>query len=87
MRSWANLLVTDVHLKHFFDKLSNVSNLDDIDAASDSGAPTASFILNGEPVVVRRRHPHLLAALREELDVTSPKDACSPRASVDAAPC
>ena len=27
---------------------------------------------------VRRRHPHLLAALREELDVTSPKDGCSP---------
>ena len=25
-----------------------------------------------------RDHPHLLAALREELDVTSPKDGCSP---------
>ena len=41
-------------------------------------APTASFVLNGQPVTVRRRHPHLLAALREELDVTSPKDGCSP---------
>ncbi len=28
--------------------------------------------------MVRRPHPHLLAALREELDVTSPKDGCSP---------
>ena len=26
----------------------------------------------------RRRTPHLLSALREELDVTSPKDGCSP---------
>jgi xanthine dehydrogenase molybdenum-binding subunit len=42
------------------------------------GAPTASFTLNGTPVSVYRRHPHLLSALREELDVTSPKDGCSP---------
>ena len=41
-------------------------------------APTASFVLNGTPVSVYRRHAHLLAALREELDVTSPKDGCSP---------
>jgi aldehyde oxidoreductase len=39
---------------------------------------TVSFVLNGTPVSVNRRHPHLLAALREELDVTSPKDGCSP---------
>jgi aldehyde oxidoreductase len=36
------------------------------------------FTLNGTPVTVRGDHPHLLAALREELDVTSPKDGCSP---------
>ena len=36
------------------------------------------FVLNGTPVTVRADHPHLLAALREELDVTSPKDGCSP---------
>jgi selenium-dependent xanthine dehydrogenase len=36
------------------------------------------FQLNGKPVTVRDDHPHLLAALREELDVTSPKDGCSP---------
>jgi xanthine dehydrogenase molybdenum-binding subunit len=36
------------------------------------------FVLNGAPVAVRDDHPHLLAALREELDVTSPKDGCSP---------
>jgi aldehyde oxidoreductase len=38
---------------------------------------TAHFTLNGSPVEVGD-HPHVLAALREELDVTSPKDGCSP---------
>ncbi len=38
----------------------------------------AGFILNGSPVVVRDDHPHLLAALREELSVLSPKDGCAP---------
>ncbi|MDD9369263.1 MAG: molybdopterin-dependent oxidoreductase [Acidimicrobiales bacterium] len=38
---------------------------------------TVSFSLNGASVEVGD-HPHLLAALREELDVTSPKDGCSP---------
>ena len=42
---------------------------------SESGV---SFSCNGDPVSVRPDHPHLLAALREELDVTSPKDGCSP---------
>ncbi|BAN00472.1 molybdopterin-dependent oxidoreductase [Ilumatobacter coccineus] len=36
------------------------------------------FTVNGEQVEVRDDHPHLLAALREELDITSPKDGCSP---------
>jgi len=36
------------------------------------------LIVNGTSVVVRGTHPHLLAALREELDITSPKDGCSP---------
>jgi len=40
---------------------------------------TVDFILNGTPVSVRPDHPHLLSALREELDVTSPKDGCSPQ--------
>jgi aldehyde oxidoreductase len=40
-------------------------------------AVTARFTLNGTAVEVGD-HPHLLAALREELDVTSPKDGCSP---------
>ena len=39
---------------------------------------SVDFVLNGTPVSVRADHPHLLAALREELDVTSPKDGCSP---------
>jgi aldehyde oxidoreductase len=37
-----------------------------------------AFILNGAPVTVSADHPHLLAALREELDVISAKDGCSP---------
>ncbi len=36
------------------------------------------FVVNGESAAVRSDHPHLLAALREELDITSPKDGCSP---------
>ncbi|HXV64060.1 MAG TPA: molybdopterin cofactor-binding domain-containing protein [Vicinamibacteria bacterium] len=39
---------------------------------------TTTFILNGKKVSIRESHPHLLAALREELGVISPKDGCSP---------
>jgi xanthine dehydrogenase molybdenum-binding subunit len=39
---------------------------------------TTNLVMNGEAVSVRSDHPHLLAALREELGVTSPKDGCSP---------
>ena len=39
---------------------------------------TTSFDLNGAPVEVGEEHPHLLAALRNGLGVTSPKDGCSP---------
>jgi aldehyde oxidoreductase len=38
----------------------------------------SEFILNGETVTARDDHPHLLAALREELGITSAKDGCSP---------
>src|SRR5687768_10861580 len=37
-----------------------------------------TFTVNGREAHVRADHPHLLAALREELDITSPKDGCSP---------
>lgn len=37
-----------------------------------------SLKVNGRTVTVDSSHPHLLAALREELDITSPKDGCSP---------
>ena len=37
------------------------------------------FRVNGKEVSVAARHPHLLAALREELGITSPKDGCSPQ--------
>jgi len=39
---------------------------------------TVELRVNGRDVSVRSDHPHLLAALREELDITSPKDGCSP---------
>jgi aldehyde oxidoreductase len=45
---------------------------------SDTQVGTVEFEVNGTPVSVRGSHPHLLAALREELDITSPKDGCSP---------
>ncbi len=42
-------------------------------------SPTSiSFQLNGGEISVAANHPHLLSALREELNVTSPKDGCSP---------
>jgi aldehyde oxidoreductase len=39
---------------------------------------TVTFTVNGTSVRVRADHPHLLAALREELDLISAKDGCSP---------
>ena len=39
---------------------------------------TIGFRLNGRNVSVRADHPHLLSALREELDITSAKDGCAP---------
>ena len=45
---------------------------------TDTASDTTEFTLNGTPVSVYGAHPHLLAAFREELDVTSPKDGCSP---------
>ena len=62
-----------------FDKLSSVTELADPPATSAAGDDTrVAFEVNGLPVTVRGSHPHLLAALREELDITSPKDGCSP---------
>jgi len=37
-----------------------------------------TFDLNGAPVEASGDHPHLLAALRDELGITSPKDGCAP---------
>jgi aerobic-type carbon monoxide dehydrogenase small subunit (CoxS/CutS family) len=36
------------------------------------------FTLNGAVTRASEQHPHLLAALREELGITSPKDGCAP---------
>ncbi len=36
------------------------------------------FVLNGSPASAADDHEHLLAALRDELGVMSPKDGCSP---------
>ncbi len=41
-------------------------------------AEAVTMTVNGIPVTVRGDHPHLLSALREELDITSAKDGCSP---------
>ena len=40
---------------------------------------TIDLVLNGASASVSSDHPHLLAALREELNVTSAKDGCSPQ--------
>ncbi|MGE0880702.1 MAG: molybdopterin cofactor-binding domain-containing protein [Acidimicrobiia bacterium] len=39
---------------------------------------TVTFTVNGVERSVSSDHPHLLSALRDELDITSPKDGCSP---------
>ena len=36
------------------------------------------FVLNGAAVTISGQHEHLLAALRDEIGVMSPKDGCSP---------
>jgi len=38
-----------------------------------------SLIVNGQPIEVGMHHPHLLAALREEVGITSAKDGCAPQ--------
>ena len=45
---------------------------------ADTTVSSISFRINGTPVSVAGDHPHLLSALRDELNVTSPKDGCSP---------
>jgi len=37
-----------------------------------------TFDLNGTTITTSRNHPHLMAALRDELGVISPKDGCAP---------
>ncbi len=41
-------------------------------------ATPVTFMLNGAEVRASAEHPHVLAALREELGITSPKDGCAP---------
>jgi len=45
---------------------------------TDLAVSTVTFTVNGRTVSVAADHPSLLSALREELDVTSAKDGCSP---------
>ncbi|MTH91092.1 MAG: molybdopterin-dependent oxidoreductase, partial [Actinobacteria bacterium] len=47
-------------------------------STSEHSDERVALTVNGIAVTVRNDHPHLLAALREELDITSPKDGCSP---------
>ena len=44
----------------------------------NQGGTRVSLRVNGRDVTVDSSHPHLLAALREELNITSAKDGCSP---------
>ena len=53
------------------------SHLTDL-SIGEKTAGRVALTVNGNNVTVRDDHPHLLAALREELDITSPKDGCSP---------
>jgi len=50
----------------------------DLADPAHAAATTVDLTVNGTPVSVRANHPHLLSALRDELDLTSPKDGCSP---------
>ena len=43
-----------------------------------NSASRVPLTVNGVQVTISSRHPHLLSALREELNVTSAKDGCSP---------
>ena len=45
---------------------------------TDIVSTSVSLTVNGRQVSIRGDHPHLLSALRDELDITSPKDGCSP---------
>lgn len=47
---------------------------------------TVSFIVNGRAVTVAGDHPHLLSALREELNITSAKTDVHHRGNADVAP-
>ena len=47
-------------------------------STSEHSDERIALTVNGIAATVRNDHPHLLAALREELDITSPKDGCSP---------
>lgn len=49
-----------------------------IQAAAGVASETVIMTVNGAEVSVRADHPHLLAALREELGIISAKDGCSP---------
>ncbi|MEM7339023.1 MAG: molybdopterin cofactor-binding domain-containing protein [Actinomycetota bacterium] len=56
--------------------MTDVTSPTDSDSTASSGG--TAFVLNGQPATVAPDHDHLLAALRDELGVTSPKDGCSP---------
>ncbi len=45
----------------------------------NSSLGKTGIVVNGVPVEVDLRHPHLLAALREEVGITSVKDGCAPQ--------
>jgi aldehyde oxidoreductase len=50
----------------------------DVESDAGDGVGVVGLVVNGTPVTVRSTHPHLLAALRDELGLTAAKDGCSP---------
>ena len=55
-----------------------MSSVTALETPSTGTADRVAFTVNGTPVSVRADHPHLLSALRDELDLTAAKDGCSP---------
>lgn len=55
-----------------------MSNVTALDSPSTGTTDRVDLTVNGTPVSVRADHPHLLSALRDELDLTAAKDGCSP---------
>jgi xanthine dehydrogenase molybdenum-binding subunit len=64
--------------KRTYSRNGNDLRVDILLKSRERWGTVVTFRLNGDEVSVADSHPHLLAALREELGVLSPKDGCAP---------